>query len=145
LADGTVSSILFVCGQNVVRSPIARALAERLYPGRFYTASAGVIAGERDPFVDAVLGEVGIALGEHRPVALDDLEDLNFDLVITLSPEAHHRAMELTRSFAMEVEYWPTPDPTGAIGSREQILDAYRDLRDRLAAQISERLGALVR
>ena len=134
--------MLFVCGRNAVRSPMARALTDDLFPGRYYTASAGVQPGERDPFVDAVLAEVGLSLGDHRPHGLDELEDLNFDLAITLSPEAHHRALELTRTLAMGVEYWPTMDPTLAGGSREQILSAYRDVRERLGARIRQRFGA---
>ncbi len=118
------------------------ALSEQIYPGRFYLASAGVAPGERDPFVDAVLAEVGIDLAGHRPHALEDLSDFNFDLAITLSPQAHHRTLELTRTEALDVEYWPTADPTLAAGSREQILCAYRDLRDRLSARIRARLGA---
>jgi protein-tyrosine-phosphatase len=137
------SSVLFVCGRNSVRSPMARALAEKLFPGRFYTASAGVAAGERDPFVDAVLAEVGLDLGPHRPRVLEDLEDFNFDLAVTLSPEAHHRTLELTRTQALDVEYWPTPDPTLATGSRAQILAAYRDLRERLAARLRDRFPIL--
>jgi protein-tyrosine-phosphatase len=133
--------VLFVCGRNAVRSPMARALMESLYPGRFHTASAGVQPGEPDPFVDAIMAEVGLDLAGHEPTALEELSDLNFDLAITLSPEAHHQAMELTRTQAIDVEYWPTPDPTSTFGSRAQILDAYRDLRDRLAAHIRERFG----
>jgi protein-tyrosine-phosphatase len=124
---------------------MARAIGESLYPRRFYMASAGVMAGERDPFVDAVLGEIALDLGDHRPVAMEDLGDLNFDLAVTLSPQAHHRALELTRTQAIDVEYWPMPDPTLAVGSREQILAAYRDLRERLSARLGERLGALSR
>jgi protein-tyrosine-phosphatase len=124
---------------------MARAIAESLYPRRFYTASAGVRAGERDPFVDAVLAEVALDLGDHRPAAMEDLGDLNFDLAVTLSPEAHHRALELTRTQAIEVEYWPMPDPTLAIGSREQILAAYRDLRERLSGKLRARLSVLGR
>ena len=133
--------MLFVCGRNAVRSPMARALAEDMFPGRFYTASAGVLPGDRDPFVDAALAEIGLDLGDHRPTALEELSDLAFDLAVTLSPEAHHRALELTRTQAIEVEYWPMPDPTLTIGSREQIVAAYRDLRERLAARIRDRLG----
>jgi protein-tyrosine-phosphatase len=120
---------------------MAKILTEKLYPGRFYTASAGVNTGERDPFVDAVLAEIGLDLGGHEPRTLNDLDDLAFDLAVTLSPEAHHRTLELTRTAAMDVEYWPTPDPTLAAGSREQILAAYRDLRERLAARIRARFA----
>jgi len=115
---------------------------ESFYPGRFRTASAGIAPGDRDPFVDAVLAEIGLSLGDHRPTGLEALDEIDFDLAITLSPEAHHRALEiLEREHQIPVEYWPTPDPTGAFGSREQILFAYRDLRDRLAARLTERFG----
>jgi protein-tyrosine-phosphatase len=139
--DGRISSILFVCGRNAVRSPMAEVLVEALFPGRFYVRSAGVAAGERDPFVDAVLAEAGLSLDDHKPRQLEDLDDTNFDLAITLSPQAHHRTLELTRTHAIDVEYWPTPDPTLAAGSREQILSAYRDVRERLAARIRERFA----
>jgi protein-tyrosine-phosphatase len=142
LPGAPVSSVLFVCGRNAVRSPMAAALAKQLFPGRLYVQSAGIAPGERDPFVDAVLTEVGLDLGAHRPRALEDLEDMSFDLAVTLSPEAHHRTLELTRTQALDVEYWPTADPTLATGSRAQILSAYRELRERLAARIRSRFGA---
>ena len=72
---------------------------------------------------------------------VEDLEGLNFDLIVTLSPPAHHKALELTRIHAAEVEYWPTVDPTGVEGSREQQLDAYRAVRDEMLARIRERFG----
>ena len=108
------------------------------------SASAGVRKGELDPFAVAVLEEIGIDIAKHRPMTfeeLDDWEGLNFDLIVTLSPEAHHKALELTRTLAADVEYWPTADPTAAEGSREQRLDAYREVRDQLVARIKERFG----
>lgn len=124
---------------NAVRSPMAEQLTRRMLPATIFVASAGVRAGERDPFVDAVLAEDGLSLGERHPRTLDDLEDDYFDLIVTLAPEAHHAALELTRSLAVEVEYWPTPDPTDAGGTREQIMAAYRDVRERLKSRISRR------
>jgi protein-tyrosine-phosphatase len=88
--------------------------------------------------------EVGIDISRHKPATfeeLDDLEGLNFDLVVTLSPPAHHRALELTRTIPAEVEYWPMVDPTGVEGNREQRLNAYREVRDQLTARIRERFG----
>lgn len=132
-------SILFMCGMNSVRSPMAELLARRVLPPTTFVASAGVRTGERDPFVDVVLAEEGLSLAERLPRTLDDLEDHYFDLIVTLAPEAHHAALELTRSMAVEVEYWPTADPTTATGTREQILAAYRDVRERLKARIDQR------
>jgi protein-tyrosine-phosphatase len=133
-------AILFVCGMNAIRSPMAEVIARTLLPAGTYVASAGVRPGERDPFVDAVLDEMGLSLGKRQPQTLDELEDDYFDMVVTLAPEAHHAALELTRSSAVEVVYWPMPDPTVATGTREQILGAYREVRDRLKRLIEERL-----
>ena len=135
----TPRSILFMCRMNAVRSPMAETLARSLLPGT-YVASAGIRPGERDPFVDAVLGEVGLTLGRHAPHSLDELEDDYFDLIVTLAPEAHHAALELTRSMAVDVMYWPTPDPAVATGTRDQILHSYREVREHLKLLIEKRL-----
>ncbi|BCH60732.1 protein-tyrosine-phosphatase [Agrobacterium vitis] len=132
-------SVLFLCGMNAVRSPMAEALAKRLLPSGVYVASAGVRHGERDPFVDVVLDEIGLSLGKRQPQTLDELEDDFFDLVVTLAPEAHHAALELTRSSSVEVVYWPMHDPTIEADTRDQQLAAYREVRDRLAVLIEQR------
>jgi len=124
-----------------VRSPIALALARHYFPD-LYIQSAGILPGVRDPFVDAVLGEIGLELPGHRPHGLADVEDLNFDLAVTLSPQAHHAALELTRTQAIEVEYWPSSDPTLTEGTRDRILDAYRQLREGLSKRIRGRFSA---
>jgi len=135
-------SVLFACGLNSVRSPMAAALLRHAARGALYVSSAGVRKDELDPFAVSIMSELGLDISEHRPVTFEELEDwegLNFDVIITLSPEAHHRALELTRTLASDVEYWPTPDPTAIEGSREQRLEAYRDVRDLLRRRIAER------
>jgi len=137
-------AVLFACGSNAVRSPIAAGLFAQMFGRAIYVCSAGVRKGELDPFAVAVMAEIGIDISRHKPITfeeLDELEGLNFDLIITLAPEAHHRALELTRTSAVDVEYWPTPDPTGVEGSREQRLDAYRSVRDQLLALLRERFA----
>jgi len=138
-------AVLFACGLNSVRSPMAAGIFRELFGKTIYVGSAGVQrGGELDPFAVAVMAEIGIDISRHKPHTfeeLDELEGLNFDLIVTLSPQAHHRALELTRTLAAEVEYWPTHDPTAIEGSREQRLDAYREVRDQLMARIRERFG----
>jgi protein-tyrosine-phosphatase len=135
-------AVLFACGLNSVRSPIAAGLFAQMFGRSIYVGSAGVRRGELDPFAVAAMAELGVDISRHKPITfeeLEDLEGLNFDLIITLAPEAHHRALELTRTSAVDVEYWPTPDPTDAEGSREQRLGAYREVRDQLLTRIRER------
>ena len=137
-------AVLFACGLNAVRSPMAAALLQQMFGRAIYVGSAGVQKGELDPFAVAAMEEIGIDIAGHKPVTfeeLDELEGLNFDLIVTLSPPAHHKALELTRTHSAQVEYWPTVDPTATEGNREQRLDAYRALRDQLLTQIRSRYG----
>jgi protein-tyrosine-phosphatase len=129
-------SVLFACTLNTVRSPMAEALARHYFGREIYFASAGLKRGDPDGFAITAMEEIGIDISRHKPRTFEDLEDSSFDVIVTLSPEAHHRALEFTRAMAVEVIYWPTPDPTATQGSRETMLDAYRDVRDRLAARI---------
>lgn len=135
------SAALFACTMNAVRSPMAAAIMRHLYGHVVYVRSAGARKGEIDPLAIEVMEEVGIEIGKHQPRTFEDLEDTSFDLIITLSPEAHHKAMELTRTMAVEVEYWPTMDPTAIEGTREQRLDAYRAVRDELTRRIENRFA----
>jgi protein-tyrosine-phosphatase len=139
-------AVLFACGLNSVRSPMAAALFRHMFGRSAYVGSAGVRRGELDPFAVAAMEEIGLDIAKHRPMTFEELEDwegLNFDLIVTLAPEAHHKALDLTRTIAAEVEYWPTPDPTIVEGSREQRLDAYRAVRDQLMRRIKERFATM--
>ncbi|HEX3673795.1 MAG TPA: hypothetical protein VHU87_05935 [Rhizomicrobium sp.] len=135
-------SILFACTMNAVRSPMAAGIMRQRYGKFVYVESVGARVGEKDGFAMAVMDEIGIDIAKHRPRSFEQMEDAAFDLVITLSPEAHHKAMELTRTSAAVVEYWPTIDPTLTEGTRDQRLEAYRACRDGLEDRIAARFAA---
>ncbi len=127
-----------------------RAFADRgclfaqMFGRAVYVGSAGVRKGETDPFAVTVMEEIGLDISKHKPITfeeLDEWEGLNFDLIVTLAPEAHHRALELTRTSGAEVEYWPTADPSAVEGNREQRLNAYREVREQLLAHIRQRFA----
>jgi len=135
-------AILFACNLNRVRSPMAAGLMRRLFGAGVYVDSCGLRPDpnrELDPFLLASMDEVGVDLTRHHAKTFDDLEDGSFDVVISLTPEAHHRAIEMARRRAVDILYWPTPDPTWVSGPREVVMQAYRDLRERLEARILER------
>ena len=138
-SEGLPGSVLFACSHNALRSPLAAALMSSLHGRRVFVDSVGLRPEPLDPFAAAVLEEIGIDLSRHRARSFEDLEDDYFDLVISLSPEAHHRAVELTRTSASEIEFWPVMDPTLAEGNRAVRLDAYRELRDHLLARLRAR------
>lgn len=133
------SAVLFACTFNAVRSPMAEGLLKQLLGHRIYVESIGVRQGELDAFAVQVMDEIGIDISGHRPRTFDDLEDESFDTIISLSPEAQHRAVELTRMMACEVVFWNTFDPTMIEGNRETRLDAYRQVRDQLLTRIKTR------
>ena len=140
--NGIPASLLFACSENSVRSPMAEALAKRLYGQASYIDSVGVRAAEVDGFAAAALDELGIDVHRHHAKTFDDVDPSSFDLIVTLSPEAHHQALEFTRGTAAEVEYWPVGDPSAVEGSREMRLDAYRNTRDQILARLKARFGA---
>ena len=134
--------VLFACGLNRIRSPMAAGLMRRLHGPAVFVDSCGVRVDPdafADPFVAVVMDEIGLDLHDHAPKAFDDLEDEFFDLIVSLSPEAHHRAIEFARGRSVALEYWPTLDPTLADGSRDTTLAAYRGVRDALDARIRQR------
>lgn len=110
---------------------------------RVYVDSIGVRAGDLDPFAVAAMDEMGIDISQHKPKSFTDMMDSSFELIVSLTPEAHHQAMELTRTQSIETEYWPTFDPTAVTGSREQMLDAYREVRNQLVERIKTRFGRI--
>lgn len=133
-------AVLFACSLNQIRSPMAEALLKYLHGRRIFVQSAGVRAGDEvDGFAVAVLDELGVDLKDHRPRSFDQLDDDYFDLVISLSPEAQHRAVELTRTSSCELEFWHMPDPSLVDGTREQRLEAYRELRTILLDRLRQR------
>ena len=140
--NGVPASLLFACSENSVRSPMAEALAKRLYGQASYIDSVGVRASEVDFFAAAALDELGIDVHRHHAKTFGDVDPSSFDLIVTLSPEAHHQALEFTRGTAAEVEYWPVMDPSGVEGSREMRLEAYRSTRDQILARLKARFGA---
>ncbi|MBS0470574.1 MAG: low molecular weight phosphatase family protein [Proteobacteria bacterium] len=136
-------AVLFACTMNSVRSVMAFSIMKHLYGKFVYVDAAGVRAGELDPMAVEVMDEIGIEVAKYKPKTFDDMEDSTmFDLCITLSPEAQHRAVDLAHTSAIDIEYWPTHDPTLVEGNREQRLDAYRAVRDGIMQKIKDRFAA---
>jgi protein-tyrosine-phosphatase len=136
------AAVLFACSLNAIRSPMAAALMRHLYGTHVYIESCGVRAGTLDPLAVVVMEEIGIDLSHFQPKSFETLADTSFDLIVTLSPQARHKALELTRAMAVEVEYWKVPDPSACDGSREQRLEAYREARDNILRFIKEHFGS---
>jgi protein-tyrosine-phosphatase len=133
-------AVLFACNYNTIRSAMAEALFRLRFGKQSWVDSCGVRKGaEPDPFVAVVMDEVGVDMARHRAKSFADLDDAGFEMIVTLTPEAHHRALEFTRTLAVDVEYWPTMDPSLAQGSREQRLEEYRAVRDALDRRIAAR------
>ncbi|NQV83696.1 MAG: arsenate reductase ArsC [Rhodospirillales bacterium] len=134
------SAVLFACTMNSIRSPMAEGLLKFLHGDRIFVDSVGARPGEINGFSVTVMDEIGIDISRHTAKSFDDLEDSYFDLVIPLSPEAQHKAVEMTRVMACDVEFWNTFDPSLIESEdRETMLDAYRKVRDQLLERIKAR------
>lgn len=145
---GFPQSILFCCDHNAVRSPMAEGIMKKLYGTACYIQSAGVRNDlEIDGFAISVCQEIGVELSRHRSRSFEEMQqwgdDLgSFDLILALSPAAQRQALELTRTYHLDVEYWPIFDPTGLGSTRDQKLDAYRQSRDQIVQNLTKRFGA---
>ncbi len=142
MAAALPGAVLFACARNRTRSPMAAALMRRSYGGQVHVDCCGIAADAAlDPMMIQVLHEVGVEVISHEPKTFEQLDDGSFDLVVSLTPGAQHRAAQMLRGRSVQIEYWPTYDPTEAEGPREQVLDGYRQLRDHLDRRIRERFG----
>lgn len=140
MAEGWPSAVLFACTMNSVRSPMAEGILKFLHGRHIYIDSVGVREGEIDGYAISVMDELGIDVSKHKSKTFDDLEDSYYDLIITLSPEAQHKAVELTRVMACDVEFWNTFDPSIIEAEdRETRLESYRQTRDQLMKRIRAR------
>ena len=144
---GIPNSVLFCCDHNAIRSPMAEGMMKKLYGRQAYVQSAGVHNDmEIDGFAIAVCQEIGVELSRHRTRSFDEMrawgDDLaQFDLVVALTPASKHQALELTRHFHLEVEYWPIMDPSGLAEGREAKLGLYRQSRDQIMKHMLARFG----
>lgn len=136
-------SVLFACTMNAVRSPMAEGLMKHYFGHLIYVDSVGVRQGEINGFVVSVMEEIGIDISQHTSKTFGQLEDTSFDLVVSLSPDAQHRAVELTRTMACELEYWQTFDATLASGSRDTVLEVFRSVRDTIKGRILKQFSDL--
>jgi len=139
--DDVPSSILFACTWNSVRSPMAVGIMKNIAGNSINVDSVGVHKGAIDAFVVTILNEIGIDMSAHISKTFGDIDDTSFDLVISLSPEAQHSAVELTRTSNCNLEFWHTMDPSIISGNREARLDAYRTIRDQLHKRLSQRFS----
>lgn len=144
-------SILFCCDHNAVRSPMAEGIMKQFFGTQTYVQSVGVNNDlEIDGFAISVCGEMGVELQRHQSRSFDEMEEFgddlsSFDLIVALSPASQRRALELTRVFHLEVEYWPIMDPTGLGETRDAKLDAYRQSRDQIIARLTAKWGEVAR
>ena len=136
------NSILFICGLNGLRSPMAEGLVKSLFNKKVYVDSVGVEIGVLDPMAVAVMAEINIDISEHRPKSLSGLLDTSFDIIVILSGRAERLVCERMKLEPIEILHWPVGDPSDIEGNREQRLSAYREVRDRLKNKIEELLSA---
>ncbi|MBO6838653.1 MAG: arsenate reductase ArsC [Alphaproteobacteria bacterium] len=135
-ADDLPDAVMFCCTMNSIRSPMAEGIMKSLFGTKIYVDSVGAREGELDGLMVEVMAEIGIDMSKHHAKTFEQLEDTFFDLIVALSPEAQHHAVELTRTMACDVVFWNTFDPSIIEGSREQRLDAYRQVRDQIRQRI---------
>ena len=137
-------AVLFCCTMNSIRSVMAEGIMKKLHGTKIYVDSAGAREGELNGFVVQVMAEIDIDMSKHNPKTFDEMEDNYFDVIVALSPEAQHHAVEMTRTMACDVEFWNTFDPSIIEGSRDIRLDYFRKTRDQIMARKKKRFPVAI-
>lgn len=133
-------NVLFACNMNSVRSPMAAALLRLNAEDGVKVDSAGIYEGGLDPFVEIVMNELGVAMHDHEPKTLDDVDLTSFDVVIALTPEAAVEARKkLPRA---SIEFWDIENPSEERGGRDAIVASYKRVRDTLKEKIVRRFSS---
>ena len=129
---------------NAIRSPMAAGMMRHFYGSKVFVASCGVRAGEADGFAIAVMEEIDISIAKHRPQSFDDLTDTSFDLVISLSPEAHHRAPEndLVEPYAPDAPLATRLHAITLVGGEYQTHDYYMTVGPQFTDPVARQLYA---
>ena len=140
-AGGQVGAILFACNINAVRSAMAEAMVKHAFPGKVFVDSCGVTPGIQDGFATAVMQEIDLDMSAHEPKSFDDLDSGFYDVIISFSPEAHDAARALTQNMDCDTLYWPVDNLANLTGSREEMLRAYRHVRDDIRRKLSLYFG----
>ena len=136
-----IGAILFACNINAVRSAMAETMVKDAFPGKIFVDSCGVTPGIQDGFATAVMQEIGLDMSAHQPKSFDDLDSGFFDVIISFSPEAHASAEALTQNMDCATLYWPVDNLANLTGSREEMLRAYRHVRDDIRNKLSTYFG----
>ena len=136
-----VGAILFACNINAVRSAMAEAMVKHAFPGRVFVDSCGVTPGIQDGFATAVMQEIGLDISSHEPKSFDDLDSGFYDVIVSFSTEAHAVARALSLNIDCETLLWPVDNLANLNGSREEMLRAYRYVRDDIRVKLSLYFG----
>ncbi|MBN2501530.1 MAG: arsenate reductase ArsC [Anaerolineales bacterium] len=133
---------LILCTGNSCRSQMAEALINAKLSDHWQAYSAGTEpAGYTHPKAIQVLAELGI---EHEGTSkhIADLETKDFDAVITVCDDAAENCpVWLGEGKRHHISF---PDPAKAEGTEEQILAAFREVRDNIDEQVLAYLKTLV-
>lgn len=127
--------VLILCTGNCVRSQMAEGLLRHLGGDAFEVHSAGSRPnGYVSPLAIEAMREIGIDISAHRSKSVSEFARQHFDTVITVCDSAAEECPVFPG--APERIHWSIWDPSAAIGSREEKLAAFRQVRDELASRL---------
>ncbi len=132
--------VLFLCTENSCRSQMAEGILRHLRGDEFEVFSAGTRPSVVNPIAIKVMAEIGIDISGHRSKSVEEFQGVNFDFVITTC-DAARETCPVFPGIARRL-HWSFNDPAKAEGSEEEILSAFRKVRDEIKSSIVEEFCA---
>ncbi len=131
-------SVLFICTHNSARSQMAEGILRYFFGDKYEVASAGTVATKVNPYAIEVMKEIGIDISSHRSKSIEEFRGRIFDIVVTVCDHAKETCPFFP---GRKVFHKGFEDPAQAKGSREEILEKFRQVRDEILAWIKENFG----
>jgi arsenate reductase len=94
-------------------------------------------ADEVHPRAIEVMDELGIDISREDPKSVDNFVDESFDYVITVCDDAKENCPVFTGN-VKEYLHFSFEDPTQAEGTEEEVLNAFRKVRDEIRDRFGE-------
>ncbi len=141
--------ILFLCTHNSARSQMAEGLLRAIYGDRYEAYSAGVSAIAVNPYAVQVMKEIGIDISSQYSKTPKEFQDIIFDMAVTVCDRAKVSCPICSTNLEVQTEYPRArkvihksfEDPAAAVGSEEEKLKVFRQVRDEIKDWISQIFG----
>ncbi len=132
------TQVLFLCTGNSARSQMAEAFLRKYGGDAFEAYSAGLEPKGMNPYTERVMNEIGVSLnGQWSKGVSEYMGKKHFGYLITVCDDAEERCPATFPGVGQRL-HWSFEDPAAFVGSDNDTLRKFREIRDQIEQRIKE-------